>query len=640
MTDLAPAALADFDLHLFGEGRHWHAQDFLGAHATRVDGVDGTRFAVWAPHARAVTVVGDFNGWNGERHALHGSDSGVWQAFVAGVGPGALYKFEIVAASGERLLKSDPYGRLFELRPATASVVVAPSTHAWSDAQWIARRDGGDALREPLSIYELHLGSWQLGPNGEFLNYREIAQRLVPYVQAMGFTHVELLPVSEHPYDGSWGYQTIGLYAPTRRHGEPDDFRYFVDHCHAHDIGVILDWVPAHFPKDAHGLRHFDGQPLYEYPDPLLGEHPEWGTLIYDYGRPQVRNFLMSNALYWIEQFHIDGLRVDAVASMLYLDYGRNPGQWRPNRHGGREHLEAVEFLRDFNRVVREAHPGALVIAEESTAWPGVTAPVEQGGLGFTMKWDLGWMHDSLDYFKRETAHRRWHSQHLTFGFMYAWSEAFVAPLSHDEVVHLKKALVEKMPGDDWQKFANLRLLFAWQWTRPSKKLLFMGGEFGQRREWSHERPLDWWLDTQPLHAGLRLLIGDLNRLYRELPALHEFDCDERGFSWIDCHSDEVSIFVYRRRDAQGREAVIVLNATPVVRRDYRIALPVEGVWSERLNTDAQRYGGSGVGNAGVVSAIADPYMSQPCSAWITVPPLGALVLDMPADAAGTDTKL
>ncbi len=631
MTSKVPAALADFDRHLFGEGRHWHAQEFLGAHASEAHGIAGTRFAVWAPHARAVSVAGDFNAWSHTAHPLRGSDSGVWEGFLAGIGPGALYKFAIQTPQGEWLFKSDPYGRLFEMRPATSSVVAAPSAHVWTDAEWIARRRETDWQREPVSIYELHLGSWQREASGGFLNYREIARRLVPYVVSMGFTHVELLPVSEHPFDGSWGYQTTGLYAPTRRHGEPDDFRWFVDHCHANGIGVILDWVPAHFPKDAHGLRQFDGLPLYEYPDAHRGEHPEWGTLIYDYGRPQVRNFLMSNALYWIEEFHVDGLRVDAVASMLYLSYGRNPGQWQPNRHGGSEHLEAVQFLRDFNQAMREVHPGALVIAEESTSWPDVSGAVEHGGLGFSMKWDLGWMHDALDYFKRDPIHRRYHAQHLTFGFMYAWTERFVLPLSHDEVVHGKSPLIYKMPGDEWQKFANLRLLFVFMWTRPGKKLLFMGGEFAQTREWNHDRELDWWLDTKPLHAGVRALIGDLNRLHRELPALHELDAEPQGFTWIDCNNVDESVFVYRRRDSAGREVVIVINATPVVRTNHRIALPSAGVWIERLNSDALGYGGSGVGNAGRVVAVEEPWMSLDCSAWITVPPLGALVLEAPA---------
>ena len=597
----------------------------LGAHHARIDGVDGIRFAVWAPHAAQVAVAGDFNDWRDE--PMHGSDAGVWQVFVAGVPDGAHYKYAIRTRDGARLLKSDPYGREFELRPDTASMVSPWSRHEWGDAAWIAQRGASDFLHAPMSIYELHLGSWQRGEHNRFLNYREIADRLAPYVTQLGFTHVELLPVNEHPFDGSWGYQAIGLYAPTRRHGTPDDFRYLVDTLHRHGIGVILDWVPAHFPKDAHGLARFDGQPLYEDPDPLRGEHPEWGTLVFDYGRPQVRNFLLANALFWIEAFHLDGLRVDAVASMLYLDYARDPGQWRPNQHGGREHLEAVDFLRDLNRHVHGRHPGAVVIAEESTSWPGVSRPVETGGLGFSMKWDMGWMHDSLDFFKQDPIYREHHAAKLTFGLMYAFSENFVLSLSHDEVVHLKKALVTKMPGDDWQRFANVRLLFAWMWTRPGKKLLFMGGEFGQAREWNHDRQLDWDVDTRPLNTGLRRWVAALNQLYVESTALHELDFDSAGFEWIDCSSPRESVYIYRRRDAAGSNVVIVLNCTPVPRRYYGVGVPELGRWIERLNSDATVYGGSNVGNGGAVEAEAVACMNQPYRVLIDLPPLGALVL-------------
>ncbi|SHG95494.1 1,4-alpha-glucan branching enzyme [Hydrocarboniphaga daqingensis] len=619
--------IADFDLHLFGEGRHWHVHDMLGAHFITLDGVAGVRFAVWAPHALAVSIVGDFNHWDGRLHLMRGHASGVWQLFVPDLQPGAFYKFEICGADGQRRLKSDPYGLQFQLRPDTASVIGEPTRFAWTDADWLAQRSSRDPQRQPLSIYEVHLGSWQRSEDNGYLNYREIAHRLVPYALRLGFTHLELLPISEHPFDGSWGYQTIGLYAPTSRHGAPDDFRYLVDYAHAHGLGVILDWVPAHFPKDAHGLRHFDGQPLYEYPDPLRGEHPEWGTLIYDYGRPQVRNFLLANALFWIERFHIDGLRVDAVASMLYLDYGRNPGQWAPNALGGREHLEAVEFLRDLNIVVHGQHPGALVIAEESTSWPGVSRPVDAGGLGFTMKWDMGWMHDTLDYFKQDPIYRGHHLGKLSFGLMYAWTESFVLPLSHDEVVHLKKPLVEKMPGDDWQKFANLRLLLGWMYTRPGKKLLFMGGEFGQRSEWNHDRELDWWIDTQPLNAGLRQWVTDLNRLHETEPCFHELDFAPEGFEWIDCDNAAESIFVHVRRDRAGRPCVVVVNSTPVVRSGHRIGVPLPGPWTEVLNSDAALYGGSGVGNGGVVTAETQATMNQPCTLTLTLPPLGVLVL-------------
>jgi len=621
--------IADFDLHLFGEGRHWHVHAMLGAHATTLDDVAGVRFAVWAPHALAVSVVGDFNAWDGRLHLMRGHGSGVWQLFIPELPAGSFYKFEICGADGVRRLKSDPYGREFQLRPETASVVRAPSEFKWSDAAWLQARQGRDYKREPMSIYEVHLGSWQRTEDNGYLSYREIAHRLVPYAVQLGFTHIELLPISEHPFDGSWGYQTIGLFAPTSRHGTPDDFRYLVDYCHAHGLGVILDWVPAHFPKDAHGLRHFDGQPLYEYPDPLRGEHPEWGTLIYDYGRPQVKNFLLANALFWIELFHIDGLRVDAVASMLYLDYGRNAGQWRPNKFGGREHLEAVDFLRELNIVVHGQHPGAVVIAEESTSWPKVSRPVDEKGLGFSMKWDMGWMHDTLDYFKRDPVHRRYDNNKITFGLMYAWTENFALPLSHDEVVHLKKALVEKMPGDDWQKFANLRLLFAWMYTRPGKKLLFMGGEFGQRREWNHDRQLDWWIDTQPLNAGLRSWLADLNRLHREVRAFHERDFEPGGFEWIDCNNLDESVFVFRRRDDAGRDSVVVLNCTPVVRHRQRIGVPSAGRWIEQLNSDAPIYGGSGVGNLGGGDAYVAACMNQPYTLVLSLPPLGALVLSL-----------
>ncbi|WP_428309615.1 1,4-alpha-glucan branching protein GlgB [Hydrocarboniphaga sp.] len=629
--------IADFDLHLFGEGRHWHVHEMLGAHPIEIDGVAGVRFAVWAPHAGAISVVGDFNAWDGRIHAMRGHASGVWQLFIPELPAGSFYKFEIRGADGVRRLKSDPYGRQFQLRPETASVIGAPSSFKWSDAQWLQARQGRDYRREPMSIYEVHLGSWQRSEDNGYLSYREIAHRLVPYVKQLGFTHIELLPISEHPFDGSWGYQTIGMYAPTSRHGSPDEFRYLVDQCHANGIGVILDWVPAHFPKDAHGLRHFDGQPLYEYPDPLRGEHPEWGTLIYDYGRPQVKNFLLANALFWIELFHIDGLRVDAVASMLYLSYARKPGQWKPNRYGGSEHLEAVDFLRDLNTVVHGQHPGTVVIAEESTSWPGVSRPVDTGGLGFSMKWDMGWMHDTLDYFKRDPLYRRYDNDKMTFGFMYAWSESFALPLSHDEVVHLKKALVEKMPGDDWQKFANVRLMFAWMYTRPGKKLLFMGGEFGQRREWNHDRQLDWWLDTQPLHGGLRRWLTDLNHLHRDVPAFHERDFEPQGFEWIDCNNLDESVFVYRRRDVAGNESVVVLNCTPVVRHRFRIGVPAPGRWIETLNSDAPVYGGSGVGNLGGAEAIAKSSMNLPYTLELSLPPLGALVLSLEHLTVGAD---
>jgi len=622
-----PPQIGEFDRQVFGEGHHWHAWRFLGAHPCAVDGAAGTRFATWAPQAERVSVVGDFNAWDGRRHLLRKHAGGIWEIFVPGVAPGALYKFELRGSDGHVRLKADPYGQQMELRPRTASVVPAATAYPWGDAAWLAARRERDWLRAPMAIYEVHAGSWQRHDDGRWLSWRELGDRLVPYVKELGFTHLELLPVMEHPFDGSWGYQTLGYFAPTSRFGTPDDFRAFVDRCHAAGLGVLLDWTPGHFPSDEHGMARFDGPALYEYADPRRGQHPDWGTLVFDYGRPEVRNFLLASALYWLEEFHLDGLRVDAVASMLYLDYSRKPGEWLPNEHGGRENLQAIQFLQHLNSVVHERHPGAVVVAEESTAWPQVTRPTWVGGLGFSMKWNMGWMHDTLKYLGLDPVYRQYHHHDLTFGLLYAHSENFVLPLSHDEVVHGKGSLLNKMNGDDWRKFAQLRLLLAYQWTYPGKKLLFMGQELGQRREWSHDRALDWDLLAQNPHRGVQRLVGDLNRAYTEHAALHRGDFAAAGFEWIDCHDAAQSVLSYLRRDGDDT-VVVVLNFTPVPRHGYRIGVPRPGRWRERVNTDAAAYGGSNLGNLGAVASSPGPWMGRPDSVTLTLPPLAALVLE------------
>jgi len=621
--------IADFDLHLFTEGRHWHAYRFLGARTETVNGVAGVHFAVWAPNADRIGVVGDFNGWNGCAHPMRSrGGSGVWELFLPDLGPGELYKFELRSHStGEILLKTDPYGRQFELRPQTAAIVPGESELEWGDQQWLEERGQRGWLQAPMSAYEVHLGSWKRGEDGGFLNYREIAHQLVDYVTALGYTHVQLMPVTEHPLDASWGYQTTGFYAPTSRFGGPDDFRYFVDHCHRHGIGVLLDWVPGHFPKDAHGLARFDGSALYEHEDPRRGEHRDWGTLVFNYGRPEVHNFLLSSALYWLEEFHVDGLRVDAVASMLYLDYSREGQDWLPNIYGGRENLEAIDFLRHLNRVVHERNPGAVVIAEESTAWPQVTQPTHVGGLGFSMKWNMGWMHDTLEYMARDPVHRHHHHNHLTFSLVYAFTENFVLPLSHDEVVHGKGSLIGKMPGDDWQRRANLRLLLTYMFAYPGKKLLFMGNELGQEREWSHEGQLDWGLLEDGGHAGIHALVGDLNRLYRDEPALHQQDFQPPGFDWLDYRDAERSVLSFLRYAEDGSLMAGVFNFTPVVREGLRIGVPRDGHYAEVLNSDSDLYGGSNVGNLGGVTAESRPWMDRPCSVSLTLPPLAGVLL-------------
>ncbi len=629
-----PPSLTDLDLHLLGEGTHYRLYDKMGAHPARLSGVDGYRFAVWAPNARRVSVVGDWNGWDGRRHPmrLHPAN-GIWELFIPGVGHHARYKFEILSASGAPLaLKSDPFAFTFEPdTPRTAAVTSPLDRRVWGDQAWMAERGRRHRLGEPLSVYEVHLGSWRRVPEegDRFLSYRELAPRLADYVTAMGFTHVELLPVMEHPFYGSWGYQTIGYYAPTRRYGEPDDFMAFVDHLHQRGIGVILDWVPAHFPQDPHGLAYFDGTHLYEHADPRMREHPDWGTRVFNYGRTEVANFLIGNALFWLDRYHLDGLRVDAVASMLYLDYSRKPGEWIPNVHGGRENLEAIGFVKRLNEVVYGAHPDILTVAEESTSWPQVSRPVYLGGLGFGLKWNMGWMHDVLDYFRHEPVHRRFHHNQLTFGMLYAWTENFVLPLSHDEVVHGKGSLIGKMPGDEWQRFANLRLLYGFMWAYPGKKLLFMGDEFGQSAEWDHDRSLDWHLlEAGPYHCGLQRLVADLNRLYRAEPALHEGDADSAGFRWIDCADADQSVVAFCRfaRDESG-VVLCAANFTPVVRARYRIGVPRAGYYAEAVNTDSEHYGGSNVGNGPGARSEPIPCHGQPFSVSLNLPPLGALLL-------------
>ena len=623
-----PPQISDFDLHLFNEGRHQLCYEFLGAQLRTITGVAGVLFATWAPNAERVSVIGDFNHWDGRCHPMRvRGSSGVWELFIPGLTAGMNYKFEIRAKdSGNIRVKADPYGRRFELRPATASIITAASDYHWQDTDWLTARAQRNSLHAPLSVYELHPGSWRRGPDGKFLNFRELAAQLVPYVQELGFTHIELMPISEHPLDASWGYQTTGFYAVSSRFGSPDDFRYFVDQCHQHGIGIILDWVAGHFPRDEHALARYDGTPLYEHADPRRGEHRDWGTLIFNYSRNEVRNFLIANALYWIREFHLDGLRVDAVASMLYLDYSRLPGEWLPNVHGGNENLEAIDFLRSMNEQVLSQYPGVLTIAEESTAWPQVTRPPWLGGLGFSMKWNMGWMHDTLSYFSKDPIHRHYHHDNLTFGLLYAFHENFVLPFSHDEVVHGKGSLINKMPGDDWQRFANLRLLYTFMFTYPGKKLLFMGSEFGQWREWDHDRGLDWYLAGQAGHGQISSLVTELNRLYSSHPELYYHDFEQDGFEWIDCHDASQSVLSYLRKHADGF-LVIVVNFTPVPRHNYRLGVPRSGYYKELLNSDSTYFGGSNLGNANGVQAELLSWMGRPYSIKLDLPPLAGLIL-------------
>jgi len=622
--------LGPMDDWLIGEGTHANLYDRLGAHAMVHEGTKGVHFAVWAPNAKRVAVVGDFNQWDGRRHVMRRRlTTGVWEIFVPVVGEGTLYKYEVLGVDGALLpLKSDPVGFAAQLRPSTASVVRDTSAFTWTDAAWMTARTGGEARRAPLSIYEVHLGSWRHGAQGRWPSYDELADTLVPYVVGLGFTHVELLPINEHPLDASWGYQPIGLFAPTSRFGDPAGFAHFVDRCHAAGLGVIVDWVPAHFPVDPHGLARFDGTALYEHEDPRLGFHPDWNTAIFNFGRPEVVNYLVANALFWLDRYHVDGLRVDAVASMLYLDYSRTAGEWLPNRLGGRENLEAVAFLRRLNEIVYARHPGVMTLAEESTAWPGVSHPVFAGGLGFGFKWNMGWMHDTLQYMAEDPVHRRYHHDKMTFGLMYAFAENFVLPLSHDEVVHGKRSLLDKMPGDPWQRFATLRAYYAFMWAYPGKKLLFMGQEFAQGREWNHDAPLDWHLLDVAPHRAVQALVRDCNRLYRAERALHQRDCEGEGFRWIAVDDAAHSVFAWVRFAGDGtRPVAACANFTPVPRTRYRIGLPHAGRWSEILNTDATAYGGSNVGNAGGVTAEAVPSHGYPYSAVVTLPPLGTLWL-------------
>ena len=624
--------LTDFDLHLLGEGTHHRLFEKLGAHRIRVGSATGVHFAVWAPNADRVSLIGDFNGWDGRIHPMRVLvPAGIWELFIPDLADGEKYKFEIRTRSGTLLKKSDPFGFAFEAPPQTASVVRDISQYTWGDRQWMAARpEHGGWLDRPMAIYEVHLGSWARVPEegNRSLSYRELAARLVPYVKDLGFTHIELLPVMEHPFSGSWGYQVLGFFAPTSRFGSPEDFKYFVDVCHQTGIGIILDWVPGHFPKDEHGLAKFDGTALYEHADPRQGEHQDWGTLIFNYGRNEVRNFLLSNALFWLEEYHADGLRVDAVASMLYLDYSRPAGQWLPNRFGGRENLDAIDFLRRLNTLTHGDHTGTVTAAEESTAFPGVSRPVHLGGLGFTYKWNMGWMHDILDYAEQNPVHRRWAHNLITFSMLYAYTENFILPFSHDEVVHGKRAMLDKMPADAWQKYATLRTLYGFMYGHPGKKLLFMGDEFGQWREWNHDRSLDWHLLDDPSHAGLLRYVQALNGHLRAEPALHEVDFDPAGFRWIDCHDNENSVVAFvRTARAPGDFVVMLFNFTPVPRADYRIGVPEPGYYAELLNSDSAIYGGSNVGTGGGVNSEPLAAHGFDHSISLTVPPLACLLL-------------
>jgi 1,4-alpha-glucan branching enzyme len=626
-----PVLFTDFDLFLFGEGNFLYSYQKFGAHFRDVEGVRGVNFAVWAPNAKRVSVVGPFNGWDERVHPMHQHQpSGVWELFIPNLPEGMHYKYAVLSRfQGYEIDKTDPYGFYAEMRPSTDSRVWNIDKYLWQDDEWQAKRVARQALNRPINIYEVHLGSWRRVPetNG-FLHYHDLAHQLVAHVQQMGYTHIELLPITEHPFDGSWGYQTTGYFAPTSRFGNPDDFKYFVDYCHQHEIGVILDWVPAHFPRDAHGLGFFDGTHLYEHSDPRQGEQPDWGTKVFNFGRNEVRNFLISSALFWLKEYHLDGLRVDAVASMLYLDYSREPGQWIPNRYGGRENLEAIDFIRRFNEVTHAETPGILTIAEESTSWPMVSRPTHVGGLGFDLKWNMGWMHDMLSYMQKDPIYRRYYQNQITFSLIYAFHENFVLPLSHDEVVHLKRSMLNKMPGDAWQKYANLRALYGYMTGHPGKKLLFMGGEIGQWNEWNEERSLDWHLLQWQDHQQLQRFVGALNHLYRSEPALHTVDYSWEGFEWIDIGDAEQSIISFVRRSANPRDCVVVVcNFTPVPRLHYRVGLPVDGLYQEILNSDNREYGGSGVGNPHAITAEAMAWQRCAFSAPLHLPPLGVLFL-------------
>jgi len=624
---MSQSALSEFDLYLLAEGTHTRAYEKLGAHLSERDGRRGVQFAVWAPNAQRVSIIGDFNQWNPAADSMRPSSAGVWERFVPGIASGAVYKYHIESRDHRYVVdKADPYGFAAEIRPRTASRVWDLQDYAWQDHSWMVSRVKHNSLSSPISIYEVHPGSWKRVPaeGNRWLTYREMAPLLADYVHGAGFTHVEFLPIMEHPFDGSWGYQIIGYFAPTSRFGTPSDFMYLVDYLHQRGIGVILDWVPAHFPKDEAGLGYFDGSHLYEHADPRQAEQPDWNTFVFNYGRNEVQNFLTNNALFWFDKYHVDGLRVDAVASMLYLDYGKREGQWIPNRYGGKENIDAIQFLRNVNERVYESFPDAMMIAEESTAWPQVSRPTYLGGLGFGFKWNMGWMHDLLDYFSQDPIFRSYHHNEITFSLMYAFAENFILPFSHDEVVYGKGSMLRKMPGDEWQKFANLRLLYGFMFGHPGKKLLFMGDEFGQWSEWNHEASLDWQLLNQPLHAGLLRWVRDLNTTYRGQPALHELDFNSAGFEWVDCKDSQRSVVSFLRRGpAPDDQILFVCNFTPVVRENYRVGVPLGGVWREILNSDAPLYGGSGQGNLGGLTAIPLPIHGRPHTLNMTLPPLG-----------------
>ncbi len=626
--------LTDFDLHLLAEGTHYRTFEKLGAHIVDHDGTRGVHFAVWAPNARSVSVIASFNGWQRDAHPMrmcnyaNGEGTGIWETFIPEAGEGDIYKFAVESQLwGYSVDKADPHGFASEIRPQTASKVWDVERYQWGDADWMASRGKRNALNAPMSIYEMHLGSWRRHADGRWYTYAELAQSLPRYLREMGFTHVELLPLTEHPFDGSWGYQTVGYFSPTSRFGTPDDLMALIDALHREGIAVIMDWVPAHFPRDAHGLGFFDGTHLYEHADPRQGVHRDWGTFIFNYGRPQVRNFLISSALFWLEKYHIDGLRVDAVASMLYLDYSRKQGEWVPNRYGGRENLEAIDFLRTFNERIYTEHPDVITMAEESTAWPMVSRPTYLGGLGFGMKWNMGWMHDVLLYMSKDPIHRPYHHHNMTFSMIYAFSENFLLPFSHDEVVHGKGSMIRKMPGDEWQRFANLRLLYGFMYGHPGKKLMFMGGEFGQWQEWNHDTQLEWRALGYHLHAGMQAWVRDLNRAYGEIPAFHQVDFDGAGFEWVDCDDTLASVFSFLRFSEDREDALLfVCNFTPVVRYNYRVGTPWGGWWQEVLNSDAAQYSGSGKGNFGGAEGTPIGFHGRPNSVNLILPPLACLV--------------
>ena len=624
------STISEFDLYLLAEGTHYRAYEKLGAHITEKDGKRGVQFAVWAPNAKRVSIIGDFNNWNPNTSVMQPSTAGIWEGFVPDIGQGASYKYHIESRYRDyKVDKADPYGFASEIRPQTASRVWNLENYSWHDESWMKNRTNTNSLSSPLSFYEVHLGSWKraLEENNRWLTYRELAPLLADYVHDAGFTHIEFLPVMEHPFDGSWGYETLGYFAPTSRFGTPDDFMYLVDYLHQRGIGVVLDWVPAHFPKDEAGLGYFDGSHLYEHEDPRQGEHPDWNTFVFNYGRNEVQNFLISNALFWMDKYHVDGLRVDAVASMLYLDYGRREGEWIPNRFGGKENLDAIHFLRTLNEHVYGAYPDTMMIAEESTSWPQVSRPIYLGGLGFGLKWNMGWMHDVLNYMSQDPVYRNYHHNEITFSLVYAFAENFVLPFSHDEVVYGKGSMIRKMPGDDWQKFANLRLLYGFMFGHPGKKLLFMGDEFGQWSEWNHDASLEWNLLEHPSHAGLKRWVRDLNTLYRGEPLLHTMDFNSAGFEWVDCKDFQRSIISFLRRGQNPNDQLLfVCNFTPVVRQNYRVGVPLEGYWKEILNSDAPLYGGSGQGNFGGLSTVPLPIHGRPFSLNMTLPPLGIVI--------------